>query len=446
MDGKIKSYNWDFGDGSSATGKNPTHTYEDNGEYAVTLTVTDDDGATGKDTGSITVNNVKPTVAFTVDFTEGDVTTLFKFTSESYDTDGSISKFFWDFGDDTTATEINPTHQFKQSGTYSVSLMVQDDDGAESDVFVQIITISNLPPVAIAESSGLGAKTNEKITFSATRSYDLDGEIISFKWFFGDGNDAIGQVVQHSYKDKGTFTVTLTITDDSENVQYANLDIIVIEELLDSDKDGQPDNIDTDDDNDGMPDIWELKYGLKTTDPNDADQDPDNDDLNNLEEFTYSTDPTNPDTDGEGLLDGQEIKLLFTNANNPDTDGDGYNDKIDAFPNDKDRYEIESTPTEVGIQSYIFGIIIFMVIILAIIPIVIRKKRRGQIGEPFAQDTTLNTVSHEVLNDSNNENLNLSRDNIKAKLDTSRSRGEISNETYQDIIEDIIGSEDDKFE
>ncbi|MBA3064010.1 hypothetical protein FP803_01075, partial [Candidatus Woesearchaeota archaeon] len=78
----------------------------------------------------------------------------------------------------------------------------------------------------------------------------------------------------------------------------------------DTDGDGIGDACDNDNDNDGMPNDWEEKYGL---DPgyNDADDDEDNDGLTNLDEHKEGTDPTNPDTDGDGVSDGDEVKKGF---------------------------------------------------------------------------------------------------------------------------------------
>jgi serine protease len=56
-DGSISSYEWSFGDGASATGQTVTHTYSEAGDYAASLTVTDDDGATSTDSVSITVES-----------------------------------------------------------------------------------------------------------------------------------------------------------------------------------------------------------------------------------------------------------------------------------------------------------------------------------------------------------------------------------------------------
>jgi hypothetical protein len=104
---------------------------------------------------------------------------------------------------------------------------------------------------------------------------------------------------------------------------------------LDTDGDGLPDELygpsttglveDLDDDNDGMPDAWELEYGLDPKDPSDGPEDPDGDGRTNAQEFVSGTDPGETDTDGDGLDDGAEA-ALGTDPRNPDTDGDGLPD------------------------------------------------------------------------------------------------------------------------
>ncbi|MFW9944644.1 MAG: hypothetical protein ACFFB7_06570, partial [Candidatus Sifarchaeia archaeon] len=78
-------------------------------------------------------------------------------------------------------------------------------------------------------------------------------------------------------------------------------------------------------DDDGMPDSWEMLYGLNMNDPDDAMEDKDGDGLTNLEEYLAGTNPTLADTDGDGLKDGQEIDL-GTDPNDIDSDVDGLSD------------------------------------------------------------------------------------------------------------------------
>ncbi len=84
-----------------------------------------------------------------------------------------------------------------------------------------------------------------------------------------------------------------------------------------------------DSDNDGIPDGWEIKYGLDPEDPNDINQDYNNNGLTNIEEYARGFDPYNRDTDNDKISNYAEVKGLFgfvTDPLNTDTDGDGLTD------------------------------------------------------------------------------------------------------------------------
>ncbi len=80
----------------------------------------------------------------------------------------------------------------------------------------------------------------------------------------------------------------------------------------------------------GIPDSWAIANGLNPNDPIMPFQDPDRDGLTNLQEYELGTDPNNPDTDGDGLLDGDEVNKYHTNPLLPDTDGDGIPDGVEV--------------------------------------------------------------------------------------------------------------------
>ena len=339
------------------------------------------------------MNNVKPIAEFSVHPATGDVTTEFKFESTSFDTDGSIINYHWDFGDDLTSDQANPTHQYKSSGTYSVTLVVKDNDGFESTAFKHSITLSNLPPFVKAETSTDSAKVGEDIIFDASQSYDLDGNIMNFTWQFGDGGFAYGQSVTYAYDEKGTYSVTISIIDDSNNDAETTLEIVILEELLDSDGDGFADDMDAfptdaaaavDTDGDKYPDYW------------------------------------NP---------GKSKKDSTTGLT------------LDEYPNDPNRHKKDTTPEGINIQAYALFIVIILLIIIVLSSIVIRKKRRTRIGKPYTEDETLGQVRTEILTDSDGQNLRISHDKIKIKLDRSLNRGELSEETYKYINEEILYSE-----
>ena len=129
-DGTIVSYDWDFGDGQTDTGAIVSHTYAAAGSFTVTLTVTDDDGATDTATTTIAVNdpsNQAPTAALIANPSSGDVPLPVSFDGNtSTDADGTIVSYDWDFGDGQTDTGAIVSHTYDAVGSFTVT----DDDGA----------------------------------------------------------------------------------------------------------------------------------------------------------------------------------------------------------------------------------------------------------------------------------------------------------------------------
>ncbi len=133
--------------------------------------------------------------------------------SGSYDPDGSIVSYEWDFGDGSTATGKVVTHKYADNGVYTVTLTVKDNDGATS-TDTCTATINNVPPVADAGGPYSGS-VGEEITFDASGSYDAGtADTLTYEWDFGDGSTASGKVVTHAYSQAGNYTVTLTVKDD----------------------------------------------------------------------------------------------------------------------------------------------------------------------------------------------------------------------------------------
>jgi PKD repeat protein len=171
--------------------------------------VTDNGGATGSATRSITLipPNVPPTASFTFGCT-GLVCTFNG--SSSTDSDGTIVSYSWAFGDGTAGSGVSASHMYGHSGTYSASLKVTDDRGASTTLSKDVV-VTNIAPTAAFTTTCTGLHC----TLDAGGSADTDGVIAIYSWSFGDGTAGavMTKSTTHDYPKAGSYTVTLTVTD-----------------------------------------------------------------------------------------------------------------------------------------------------------------------------------------------------------------------------------------
>lgn len=206
---------WDFGDGTTATGKNQLHTYAVIGNYNVTLTVTN-----GTCTDTIikqvklidenpVINTLKDSVC-----RGGRIT----FTATATDT-ANIQKYLWDFGDGKTdsASISAINHAYNAPGNYVVKLTIRDIRGCTSTFTktsnIEIIT-ARVGFTTSTQAACLNAKTN--VIFTDTSA--TPGGIKNWTWNFGDGttvqyNNALPPTISHVYSTAGIYYPRLRITD-----------------------------------------------------------------------------------------------------------------------------------------------------------------------------------------------------------------------------------------
>ncbi|MDJ0838882.1 MAG: PKD domain-containing protein [Acidobacteriota bacterium] len=234
-DGAVVSYRWWFGDGSVASGPQVSHRYDEDGQYTVLMMVTDDAGASAGTTTTIDVgDNVGPTATFVVTPSAPRVNMpVFFDARESVDTDGEIVRYDWNFGDGTLLeNQIVPTaeHTYLGAETYTVLLTATDNDGATGIAKVDVTVVGNELPTAALSASPNPASVGEPIGFDATASTDADGEIIAYRYDFGDGTITVGgPLIRHSYNRPGTYEVFLTVTDNEGGEGSVVLEITVNE-------------------------------------------------------------------------------------------------------------------------------------------------------------------------------------------------------------------------
>lgn len=209
---------WDFGDGQTAEGIRTEHKYQRAGNYQAVLTVTDKLNAMCPPSNDIKpiVINAPPQVDITSE-SLGCVGDTIEFRATSaMDPDGDSLEYYWTFGDGTvTQGPSVVSHVYDSGGDYRVTVIVDDGKGtscstASAETRVRI----NTAPIADA-GPNLTCCVGESAEFNATASSDADDDPLLYTWTFGDGTQVEGSVVRHRYEKSGSYTVELTVDDNS---------------------------------------------------------------------------------------------------------------------------------------------------------------------------------------------------------------------------------------
>jgi len=200
--GNVRIWNWDFGDATTSTDNITKKTYESYGSYNVCLTASNPTGCTAKRCATVEVTE-PPLAQFSHTFNPATPQTL-NFTNEST---GTITGYFWDFGDFTSSTEQNPTHVYSKSAVYDVCLTVTDSHNQVNKICKSI---------AVGEEA---EKIKAGFTYQRLTDYEvkltpesLSGSL-NYWWEFGDGGISPAQIPNHTYPSAGLYNVCLTVRD-----------------------------------------------------------------------------------------------------------------------------------------------------------------------------------------------------------------------------------------
>jgi PKD repeat protein len=188
------------------------------GTYSATVTVTArtlfDPACTPSDwiVGVDIVPNIPPTAEFTHDPATPAPNTIVYFVDTSTDSDGVVTAWHWDFGDASNSVDRNPSHAFPFAGSYSVVLVVTDNDGDIGSVSHTVQVLSNHPPLAAFSYSPMSSNPSVVVQFSDGSS-DPDGSVVEWRWDFGDGTNSTERNPAHQYNSATVYQVVLTVTD-----------------------------------------------------------------------------------------------------------------------------------------------------------------------------------------------------------------------------------------
>ncbi len=193
----MDSVTWTFGDGGSATGSSPSHTYAAAGTYTVCATVYTNCGVNTY-CNPVTVTCITaPTASYS--YTGTDLSRSFTYTGTS----AGMDSVRWNFGDGITTSVVSPSHTFSAAGTYTVCVTVYTNCG--SHTYCSPVTVTCIiPPISSFTISGAGA----------SRTFTYTGTIAgmdSVRWDFGDGGTSSLLNPSHVYTTEDTFHVCVTV-------------------------------------------------------------------------------------------------------------------------------------------------------------------------------------------------------------------------------------------
>lgn len=240
-DGEIVSYEWDFdGDGRYDDGEGEVveYTFTQEGNYEVSLRVTDNNGESATTSETIEAGSVGGLRAIiTAPVGEEDsyyVDEKYEFEGDlSQIREGKIVKYEWDLGDGTKKTSKSVTHSYESAGTYQVVLTVSDANGNSDETILEITVLEEgTAPTAVIETDVTSGPVPLKVSFDGSSSIDPEDDIVSYEWDFdGDGvSDETGDTASTTYQEMGSYEAMLLVTDSVGNTNEKTITITVTQQ------------------------------------------------------------------------------------------------------------------------------------------------------------------------------------------------------------------------
>ncbi len=225
--GTLVSVNWDFGDGNSGSGDNPSNLYADYGVYVATMTVTSDEGCIDQISHEVQVYPL-PEVDFTSDVISGCQPLNVQFVDLSTIPGSSvIASRVWDIGVGDPISSTAPNYTYIQQGSYDVTLTVTSLEGCTSVLtLADAITVFPKPKAAFSFGPQPTTLFDPVIEFT-----DESSGATEWAWSFGDDIISSQQDPEHEYLDSGTYVVELIAINDFDCTDTIE-DIVVIDPVI----------------------------------------------------------------------------------------------------------------------------------------------------------------------------------------------------------------------
>jgi len=233
------TYEWDFGDGTIATGYHATHSYTYDGVYTTKLTVTDPCGATDSAIKTIEITNEDPTAHFVVTNLLDSYGMIphcdqpvdfYNDSSDPDECDESDLYYEWDFGDGSPVeygfgTMLLTSHTYSAIGSYTVVLTVWDNRGGVDSYSLDVL-IGNENPTADFAITNVDGMTVSFYNGSDDND-ECDNTGLTWFWDYDDGTSSTGFAPDHTYTSPGTYYITLTVSDDWGGVSWVEHSVTV---------------------------------------------------------------------------------------------------------------------------------------------------------------------------------------------------------------------------
>ncbi|MCP4699449.1 MAG: PKD domain-containing protein [Gammaproteobacteria bacterium] len=232
IDGNIVSYVWTSSDGQTASGETASLTFNNSGSYTISLTVTDNHADSGSaEYPDPVIVNEKPRAVASGNPLSGYVPLTVNLDgSASNDSDGSIVSYAWSSSNGQTASGKTASLTFNNSGNYTVTLTVTDDQGGSGSTEYPDFVAAYEKPRAAANVDPLSGYAPLTVNLDASDSKP-DGSIVSYAWSSSDGQTSTAANDSFSFSNPGTYTIDLTVTDDKGAVDVVSKTVLVQEPI-----------------------------------------------------------------------------------------------------------------------------------------------------------------------------------------------------------------------